>query len=125
MDTPQYFTLADGYACYRPVGQVSLQQGISLVSLAITYAREQKITRLLVDTLGLTGFEPPNTLERFMLGGQFARAAQGAVKVAMIARTELIDPKKFGLTVARNRGLIGDVFTSEAEALAWLLREGA
>ena len=98
-----------------------MQKGINLVTLAITYAREQQIKNLLVDTLGLTGFEPPTTLERFTLGGQFARAAQGAVKVAFIARAELIDPPKFGLTVARNRGMIGEVFTDEAEALAWLL----
>jgi hypothetical protein len=32
----------------------------------------------------------------------------------------LIDPARFGVTLARNRGLMLDVFTSEAEALAWL-----
>jgi len=32
----------------------------------------------------------------------------------------MIDPQKFGVTVALNRGLICDVFTTEAEAIAWL-----
>lgn len=123
MDRPEQFELADGYACYRPVAQVSLQQAINLVSLAITYAREQEIKFLLIDTLGLTGFDPPSTVDRFALGGQFARAAQRQVKVAFVARPELIDPNRFGLTVARNRGMIADVFTDQAAALAWLLGE--
>lgn len=124
MDTPEHFTLADGHACYRPVGQVTLQEGINLVSIAITYARQQSIPRLLVDTTGLTGIDPPTTLERFVLGGQFARAAQGEVKTAFVARQDLIDPKKFGLTVARNRGMIAEVFTDLNEAIAWLLDGG-
>ena len=38
----------------------------------------------------------------------------------MVARAEMIDPQKFGVTVAENLGLITDVFTLQAEALAWL-----
>jgi preprotein translocase subunit YajC len=38
----------------------------------------------------------------------------------MVARAEMIDPKKFGVTVAANSGLVGDVFESEEKALAWL-----
>lgn len=121
MDTPEHFELADGFGCFRPRGEVSLQHAINLVSMAITYAREQHIKLLLVDVTHLTGFGRPNTIELFTLGGQFARAAQGMVKVAFIAKPEWIDPKRFGLTVARNRGLIGEVFTTEPEALAWLL----
>ncbi len=120
MDTPEHFALADGYARYCPVGQVTLQQGVNLLSIAIAYARERAIQRLLIDSTGLTGFDPPTTLERFTLGGQIARAAQGAVKVALVVPAVMIDPKKFGLTVARNRGMVGEVFTSEAEALEWL-----
>jgi hypothetical protein len=38
----------------------------------------------------------------------------------MVARAEMIDPRKFGVTVAANRGLMSDIFTTEAEARAWL-----
>jgi hypothetical protein len=34
----------------------------------------------------------------------------------------MIDARKFGATVAANAGLILDVFTTEEQALAWLLR---
>jgi hypothetical protein len=32
----------------------------------------------------------------------------------------MIDPRKFGVTVARNRGLVSNIFTTEAEARVWL-----
>ena len=38
----------------------------------------------------------------------------------MVARPELIDPEKIGVLMAQNRGASGDVFTTEAAALAWL-----
>jgi hypothetical protein len=38
----------------------------------------------------------------------------------MVARPEMIDPEKFGVTVGRNNGLVCDVFPSEPEAEAWL-----
>ena len=41
--------------------------------------------------------------------------------LAIIARPELIDPNHFGVTVASNRGLSANVFTSEPDAIAWLL----
>jgi hypothetical protein len=44
------------------------------------------------------------------------------VKCALVVRPELMDPEKFEVTVATNRGMIGNVFDSEKEAVAWLLR---
>jgi hypothetical protein len=40
--------------------------------------------------------------------------------VALVARPELIDPQKIGVLMAQNRGVLGDVFTNEADALLWL-----
>lgn len=76
---------------------------------------------LLVVTSDLTGFEPPSIFDRYDFVRKWARVAGGAVRVAMVARPEMIDPRKFGVTVAANHGLIADVFESEDEALAWLL----
>jgi hypothetical protein len=41
----------------------------------------------------------------------------------MVARPDMIDPQKFGVTVARNAGLTGEVSESEEEARAWLQRQ--
>ena len=121
MNTPEYFQLAEDYACYRPVGQVSFPQAIELVSTAIEYSRDNQIRKLLVDTTELTGFHPPTTLERFELGERCAIAAKGAVKVALVARPEMLDPERFGVTVARNRGMLANAFDSESEAMEWLM----
>lgn len=121
---PEHFQFAAGYACYRPVGQVSLDQTAELISAAILFARHRQVSRLLIDATQLTGVSAPTTAERFSIAQQFARDALGAVKVAVVVKPELIDPGKFGVMVARNRGLAADTFTSEAEALDWLLAPG-
>ena len=47
---------------------------------------------------------------------------QGLVgRVAVIAQTSLIDPQKFGVKVAQNRGLSVDIFHDPHAALRWLL----
>jgi hypothetical protein len=43
------------------------------------------------------------------------------VQLSLVVRPEMIDPEKFGITVARNAGMNADVFPAEPEALAWLL----
>lgn len=121
MKAPENFENFDAYACYDLIGCFALQEAIDLVSEAIAFARDQRIRKLLVDVTQATGFESPGTLERFYMAIQFAREARSIVIVAIVAREELIDPDKFGITVARNRGLLSDVFTSRADATAWLL----
>ncbi len=95
-----------------------------LVTSAITYAREQELRKLMVVTTGLTGFDPPDITARYFFVHEWARAAGGRVFVVLVARPEMIDPQKFGVTVAGNAGLTGDVFESEEEARAWLQRQG-
>jgi hypothetical protein len=88
---------------------------------AITFCREQAKPKLLVDTTNWTGHQSPDILERYTWARAFAEAARSMVKVAMVVRTEMVDPDKFEVTVARNRGLMGNVLDSEEDALAWLL----
>jgi hypothetical protein len=38
----------------------------------------------------------------------------------MVAPPQMIDSRKFGVTVAANNNQTADVFTSATEALAWL-----
>src|SRR5215470_15346350 len=121
MKAPAGFRAGKAYASYRPKGRVTFQGAIDLIATAISFAREHGIGRLLVDGTKLTGFEPPGTVERFRMAVQLASAAESRVKVALLGRAELIDPDRFGVTVARNRGFLVDVFETEADALAWLL----
>ena len=125
MNPPQYFQMADGYACYRPVGEVSLPEAIDRISQAIAHAREHKIKKLLVNITGLTGIDPLGTWDRFYMSERFAQDAKASLIGVMVAPAERIDPRKFGVTVARNRGLFSNIFSTEEEAVTWLLDPNA
>jgi hypothetical protein len=121
---PEHFEAKEGYGCFRLSGHGPLADAADKVVEAIEFSREQKIGRLLIDAQNWTGHKSPGILERFTWAGAFAAAARSTVKLALVVRPELMDPDKFEVTVARNRGLMGDVFDSEKEALAWLLDSG-
>lgn len=125
MSELEHFEMVGDHAVFRPTGEVSLLQAIQMVTAAIAFAREQHVRKLMVVTSGLTGFEPPSLAARYFFIHEWARAAGGSVRVAVVAKPEMIDPQKFGVTVAATSGLIGDVFASEDEAIAWLQIVGA
>ena len=121
MITPEHFEVKEGYCCYRLSGHGHLAEAASKVIEVIAFSREQGMRNLLIDTTRWTGHKSPDTLERYEFARAFAQAARSAVKLAMVVRPEMMDPKKFEVTVAANRGLVGNVFDSEKDALAWLL----
>jgi hypothetical protein len=118
--SPNHFEVVDGRGFFRPIGHMSLEPAVELVTVALAHARAHSIKELLVNATGLTGFPPPSLSERYFIVENWARVARGAVRVAMVLRPEYIDPQKFGVTVALNRRLVADVFELEAPALAWL-----
>jgi hypothetical protein len=100
-----HFKLLIGHAEFRPVGQVSLGEAVELVASAITFARAQQIRKLLVVTLGLTGYAPPAISARYLLMKKWSAAGGASVQVAIVTKPEMVDPQKFGVTVAANHGL--------------------
>jgi hypothetical protein len=48
--------------------------------------------------------------------------ARHRIKVAFVGRPEQIDPGKFGVMVAQNRGVNVDAFTDLKAAEEWLLK---
>ena len=124
MNKPEYFEILDTHAVFRPLGEVSLEQGVLAITSAIRYAREQQIRRLLVVTTGPTGFKLPTVTERYYIAQDFAQAARSMVRVAVVANPEAFDSQRFGELVAKNSGFALQRFASEEEALAWLLSDG-
>ena len=114
-------TIEEGYASFRPEGDVTLESMVEMVRGAIAYCRDQGIQRLVADVTKLFGFPPPTLTERYWFVQEWAEEAKGVVRVALIARPEYIDPQKFGVIVALNAGFNADIFTRESEALEWLL----
>lgn len=123
MEIPANFEFRGDLAIYRPRGELpEFRQAVEAVAEAIRYAVTQPgIRRLLVDSSGLVGFPLPTMLDRYDMGLAWAKAVgPSSIRMAVVARPELIDPKKFGALVAANRGVAGNVFDNEAAALAWL-----
>ncbi len=114
------FEILPDHSVYRPVAQVTLDEAIRMVTAAITHAREQQQCNLLVDITGLTGFESPSLSRRYFFIEEWARAARAYVRMGFVVRPEMIDPRKFGVTVAANNSQIVDVFASAEEAIGWL-----
>ena len=121
MNAPEHFEVLEDYGCYRLLGHGRLAEAAARVIEVIAFARERGVRNLLIDTTGWTGHESPDPVERAQFAQAFAVAAHSAVKLAMVVRREMMDPKKIEVTAARNRGLVGNVFDSEKDALAWLL----
>ena len=110
----------NGRCTFRPCGSYSLVEAVDLVSNAIARCREQSVSMLLVDATGLVDLSVPTLLDQFLMAEDWAHEAEGTVIVAVVVPAECIDPRKFGVNVALQFGLICDVFSSEAEASAWL-----
>jgi hypothetical protein len=89
----------------------------ALFDRAAADARDHGANRVLVGIRGVVG--RPETLERFELGVYWA--ARIRVRAVLLGQPGMIDPARFGETVAVNRGAKARTFTDEAVALAWLL----
>jgi hypothetical protein len=105
---------------YRPVGSVSFDEAVERVSSTIRFACSSEAKDLLVDTTQWTGFPSPKMFQRFLAAVEWAEEAGGRLRLAMVARKEMIDPQKFGVTVANNHGLVSNIFSTDEEARAWL-----
>lgn len=117
---PDGFILESGRGLYRPAGSVSFDQAVALVRAAIAAARSNRVRDLLVDTTALVGFPSPDTFQRFLAAVAWSDEANGGMCMAMVARAEMIDPRKIGVTFAANRGLVSNIFTTEVAASDWL-----
>ena len=114
------FEVVGSRGFYRPIAQVTFEQAVDMVAQAIDRVHGLGLADLLVNTTGFTGFAPPSVFGRYSMATRWAHSAGSKLRVAVVARPELIDPQKIGVLMLQNRGASGDVFTNETEALAWL-----
>lgn len=108
------------YVCYHPVGLVSLDQAVAQCKNAIRFARVNGFSRLLLDATRLGGFAAPNLAERFWIARAFAEEARTQVTVSFALQAYLLDPERFGVTVATNQGMKTNAFSTKSEAMLWL-----
>jgi len=120
MTPTENFSLEDGFACFRPVGEFTLEAVTRSIDEAIACCVESGIRNLLVDLRDVTGFPPPGLVERFYFISQWAATSGGRLRLAIVAKSELIAEDMFDIVVAANRGMTSNAFTDRDEAVAWL-----
>lgn len=109
----------DAYVEVRLAGRFELPKLEMLIDDIAAFMVEKAARALLLDGLTMTG-KPPNFMDRYQVGLALQRLPKG-VRVATLVRAEWIDPEQFGLRVAQNRGVDGNIFSDRDQALAWLL----
>jgi hypothetical protein len=60
-------------------------------------------------------------VDRYYLGDRGRVFAKHNIKVATVDRPERLDPRRFGVMVAQNRGVNVRAFTNAEDAAKWLL----
>ena len=101
-----------------------LERTVELVVAAIRETLALGLPHLLVDAAAVL-FAPPSLSARHRIARQWADAANGRLRLAVIVRPDCIDPEHFGVVAAANFGLAAQVFEQQADALAWLHAEHA
>ncbi len=90
------------------------------VTQALEICRVEGVSELVADLHDVTPSEEVGLGSRAFYIREWHRASNGSVRLAVVVKPELIDPKKFGETFAQSIGLQARAFTTVAEAVAWL-----
>ena len=114
-----------GYLVGRLAGPVELGALQAVTERLLQACVAQQQPKALVDLRQLSG--RATDTQRFQYGEFVAQQviklspqAGGPIRLAFVGHAPLIDPDRFGVTVAYNRGVQVLVTENEAEALAWL-----
>jgi hypothetical protein len=115
-----------GFLYVYAMGDFSLEAAKSTFIEMLEIIATQKVKKIIFDGRELTG--EPKTIERFYYG-EFAaqavvefedRGVSPATQFAYILEEPLLDPLRFGETVAVNRGMFVKAFDNLEDALRWL-----
>ena len=120
MQSLNHFERVGKRGFYRPMGTVSFDRAVDMAAESMRHARALELTDLMINSIGLVGFPSPDVFQRYALARKWAESAGAALAVALVCRPEVMDPQKIGVLMAQNRGVAGDVFLNEVDALTWL-----
>ena len=123
LDPLDHIEFGPDYAAIRVPAPMPLQEMVRMVSAGITHARQRHVHRLLIDSRSADGTPRATTTERYYFATEWANASGGTMRIAVLATPEQIDPDKIGVVVARNLGVDANIFSSEQEAIFWLLND--
>ncbi len=118
--------LQPGYLLMTYEGNYEPSLADGFTSEVVGACEKHQPSQLLVDYRKVEGLMA--TMDRYNLASVFAKKylegkLSGKIqncRFALVGNLPLVDPKRFGETVANNRGINLKVFTDMAEALEWL-----
>lgn len=104
------------YLLITPEGPYTLEKYRKALQEAAEFCRQNGLKKVLADIRGID--QNISTLDRFELGIQIAKILGNQIKIAILARPEIID--RMGENAAVNRGGKAFVTDSMEKALEWL-----
>jgi len=108
-------------------GEFSLEEAKRTFLEILDAVTRYKVNKVLFDGRRIAG--NPQPMERFYYGEFVAEAWRGVLPqvptFAYVLEHPVIDPERFGETVARNRGMIVKAFDDLEDALGWLGKSSA
>jgi hypothetical protein len=110
------------YICLSCTGKFTTDSFLKVIKDGLQLAEENEVVAMVVDVRGLEG-KAPSTMQRFDIGAAvpgMQRKRETLIHIAVVGDEPMIDSRRFGETVAVNRGALGKVFTDFDEAKAWL-----
>lgn len=114
------FEVVGDIAFFSISGEQDFVIGVHEITDAILRTKACGMGKLLVDITRISGVEPPSVEMRFWLMGEWAKAGRGAVRLALVTRSEFISEDRFGIAFGMNQGFISNLFETRESALAWL-----
>jgi hypothetical protein len=107
-------------------GEFSLEEAESTFLDIVGAVSENKSEKVLVDGRELSG--DPRKIERFFYGDFAAQMYRDLIKIitsrapvfAYVLQEPVLDPQRFGETVAKHRGMLVKAFDNLDDALGWL-----
>lgn len=115
-----------GILCANYTGEFSLREAESSFQEILDALIEHKLKKVLIDGRQVVG--SPEPLERFFYGRHVADAVSQTVnrhnievpRFAYVLKEPVLDPRRFGETVAVNRGMRVKIFSDMKQAEWWL-----
>lgn len=115
-----------GFLYAEVAGDFSLEEAERTFQEILEAVARHRVKKVLFDGRKLVG--KPTTMERFYYGAFVAksvtrlgdRGVSPATQFAYVLTEPVLDPRRFGETVAVNRGMVVKAFDNLEDALGWL-----
>ena len=109
----------DDYISVRCQGLYNQKNLMTIFDEVLQIPGRYDLEVVLVDVREIKG-DHPTTLERYQLGVFISEHNSLGVCIVVVGEEPYIDPRRFGETVALNRGARGKVFTDMQVAESWI-----